>query len=189
MPGKKIIFFFLLSSFFLHALIFLSLSLRIEAKGTPLIYSWLNIIKKSDLFFEPQDFILPQGTSFPSHNTRRQFFALSKPASDIYFRDKNYDVFDTSFTETFSQENKAVYVKPKDTYFYLWDRSASFSPQEKEVVSYNIYVSSYGKALLVYPEKLPVNSYGNLYLQEYIRQASFFLNDRFLWTKLEGVVK
>ena len=188
MPGKKIVFLCLFFSLLLHVII-LSCSLQIEAKGTPLIYSWLNVIKKSDLFFKQQDFNLPKEASFPSDNTRRQFFALPQPASVSYFEDNNYDVLDESFTRVLLPRGESAYVEPKNTYFYLWDRNAPFSSQEQELVSYNIYVSSCGQVLIVYPEKLPVNSYGNIYSQEYIRQATFFLNDRFLWTKLEGVVK
>ena len=189
MPRKKIIFIFFFCSFFIHALVIFSCSLHIEAKGTPLIHSWLNIIKKGDLFLGKGDFNLPSGTNFPSGRTRRQYFFLPKSTSITYFENKNYEVLDFPLASAFSLRAETSGSEPKDAYFYLWDRSEGFSSHEEESVSYNIYVSSHGKVLLVYPEKLPVNSYGNLYLQEHIRQATFFLNDRFLWTKLEGVVK
>lgn len=189
MQRKKVICFSLLCSFLLHALILFSCSLHIEAKGTPVIYSWLSVIREGDLFFEKKDFDLPQGASFPSGHLRHDYFFQPKLTSEAYFKKKVNDSLDFPFADTLDLEIEPTLAKSTDAYFYLWEQNTGFSSQEEEIVPYNIYVSSHGKVLLVYPEKLPVNSHGNLYLQEYIREAAFFVNDRFLWTKLEAVVK
>ncbi len=189
MQRKKVICFSLLCSFLLHALILFSCSFQIEAKGTPLIYSWLSVIRDGDLFLKEKDFDLPQGASFPSGHLRRDYFSQPKSTSKAYFKEKVNDILDSLLADALDSEIKPISAKSTNAYFYLWEQNTRFSSQEEEIVPYNIYVSSHGKVLLVYPEKLPVNSHGNLYLQEYIREAAFFVNDRFLWTKLEAVVK
>lgn len=189
MQKKFGIFFPLVLSLLLHLVVIFSCSLQIKAKGDPFFQVWFNVLSRKDLFLEDKEVIFPKSVNFSSDNTRRRFFS-SLPHYESYSlesrKDYNLDSILPKITKIlFPSEKRGK----KESYFYLWERSAVFSPWEEEVISYKAYVSPYGKVLFLYPERLPFNSYGNLRLQEYLREATFFLNDRFFWTKLEGIVK
>jgi len=187
---KRIIILFPLGlSLLLHLVVILFCSLQITAKGAPSFYSWSNILSHQDLFFEEKGVVFPEGVNLSSDNARRDYFS-SFHLPDAHLqqakKDHNLGFLIPKITKTLPPLKDA---KGRQSHFYLWERGAIFSPWEEEDVSYKAYVSAYGKVLLLYPERLPVNSYGNLYLQKYLREATFFLDDRFFWTKLEGVVK
>ena len=74
-------------------------------------------------------------------------------------------------------------------YIYLWEKPKSLTGWDKETIQYKAFVSPYGKVILSFPTKLPVNSSGNMSSQDYTRQAALFLKDKFLWTKVETVVR
>jgi hypothetical protein len=189
MQKKLAVFFALFLSLFLHLAAVFSCSLQIKAKGSPSFYGWINIISRKDLFLEDKEVIFPSGVDFSSDYIRRRYFS-SLPRQKLYFSEDEKEnepaLAIPEISESFSSWEG---LKRRNGHFYLWQRPAVFSPWEEEAVSYNAYVSPYGKILFLYPDKLPVNSYGNLHLQEYLRKASFFLDRRFFWTKLEGVVK
>ena len=187
---KRIIILFPLGlSLLLHLVVIFSCSLQITAKGVPSFYSWFNILSHQDLFFEEKGVVFPESVNFSSDNARREYFSSSYLPGAYLQQDKedhNLGFLIPKITKTLPPLGDA---KGRQSHFYLWERGAIFSPWEEEDVSYKAYVSPYGKVLLLYPERLPVNSDGNLYLQKYLREATFFLDDRFFWTKLEGVVK
>ena len=186
---KFVILFPLVLSVLLHLAVISSCSLQITAKGDPSFYNWFNILSDQDLFFEEKRVIFPESVNFSSDNVRREYFSSLHSPGSYLFEDKEdhgLGFLIPKITKTLPPLKDA---KGGQSHFYLWERGAIFSPWEEEDVSYKAYVSPYGKVLLLYPERLPVNSYGNLYLQKYLREATFFLDDRFFWTKLEGVVK
>jgi len=74
-------------------------------------------------------------------------------------------------------------------YIYLWEKPKSLIGWDKETIQYKAFVSPYGKVILSFPTKLPVNSSGNMSSQDYARQAALFLKNKFLWTKVETVVR
>ena len=189
MRKKFVILFPLVLSMLLHLLVVSSCSLQITAKGAPSFYSWFNILSDQDLFFEEKEVVFPDSVNFSSDNVRREYFS-SPDLSGSYLRkdkeDHNLGFLIPKIAKTLSPLSD---VEVRQSYFYLWERGAVFSPWEEEDVSYMAYVSPQGRVLFLYPERLPINSYGNLYLQEYLREATFFVADRFFWTKLEGVVK
>ena len=189
MQKKFVILFPLVFSVLLHLVIVSFCSLQITAKGDPSFYSWFNILSHQDLFLGEKDVVFPESINFSSDNVRREYFFSSHLPGSYLLKDKedhNLNFLIPKIAKTFSPLKDA---KGGQNHFYLWERRTVFSPWEKEDVSYKAYVSPYGKVVFLYPEKLPVSSYGNLYLQEYLREAAFFLGDRFFWTKLEGVVK
>ena len=189
MKKKCVILFPLALSALLHLVVGFFCSLQITAKGDPSFYGWLNILSRQDLFLEEKEVVFPESVNFPSDNLRRKYFSSSHLPGSYLLRNRenpNLNFLIPKVTKTFFPLKDA---KNRQDYLYLWQRQAVFSPWEEEDVSYKAYVSPYGKVLFLYPEKLPVNSYGSLYLQEYLREATFFLDHRFFWTKLEGVVK
>jgi hypothetical protein len=188
MRKLNFIFLCLILSLFLHFLFFFLLSLRVEGKRSPLIYSWINIINKQDLSFSKREVIFPAGVDLSSDNIRKEYF-YSPFIAQLYFRKENDYAPEILAPDASQSMSGSSRLKNKEMYFFLWEKESSFYPQQEESVSYKVFVSSYGKVLFMYPQKLPINSYGNLSLQEYIRNASFFLNDKFFWTNLEGVVK
>ncbi len=191
MKKKCVILFPLALSALLHLVVGFFCSLQITAKGDPSFYSWFNILSDQDLFLGKKEVTFPESVNFPSDNLRREYFSSSSayfPGSDL-FRNRespNLSFLIPKITKPFFPLKD---TKNRQGYLYLWQRPVVFSSREEENVSYKAYVSPYGKVLFLYPEKLPVNSYGNFYLQEYLREATFFLDHRFFWTKLEGVVK
>ncbi len=188
MKKINLIFLFLILSIGLHFLFFFLFSFRIEGEWSPLIYSWINIINKKDLSFKEKEVVFPAGVDLSSDNIRKEYF-YSPSTAQAYFNKENNYVPQIIVVNSDGFASLSSAVKDKEAYFFLWEKEKSFYPQQEEPVSYKVFVSPYGKVLFMYPQKLPVNSYGNLSLQEYMRNASFFLNDKFFWTNLEGVVK
>jgi len=189
MQKKFGIFFPLVLSVFLHLVVIFSCPLQIRAKGDPFFQGWFNIVSREDLFLEKKEVVFPKSVSFSSGNTRRKYFSFLSHYGKYSLesrKDYNLDSILPKITKVLSPLED---FGKEGSYFYLWERGAGFSLWEEEVVSYKAYISPYGKVLFLYPEKLPINSYGNLHLQEYLRKATFFLDDRFFWTKLEGIVK
>ena len=187
MKKINLIFSALFISLVLH-IIFFSLSIYIDTKSNPLIYSWTNVISKEDLFFDAKKFDFPPEVDFLSDKIRRDYFLplyLQHTVESKVQADKSSD-FLANHNVT---DESLVFDKRKNWHFYLWKRRVPFPASEKETVSYKAYISPYGKVLVLYPEKLPFNSSGGLHLQDYIREASFFIGDKFFWTNLEGVVK
>lgn len=188
MRKKFVIFFPLVLSVFLHVVVASSCSLQIAAKGDPSFYNWFNILSSQDLFLKEKEVVFPESINFSSNNTRRKYFSSSHLSGshlpeaednpNLSFLIPKIAKIPLALNDTGTKQN----------HFYFWERGAVFFPWEAENISYKAYVSRYGKVLFLYPEKLTVNSYGNLYLQKYLREATFFL-DGFFWTKLEGVVK
>lgn len=189
MQKKFGIFFPWIISLLLHLVVIFSCSFQIKAKGDPFFQGWSNIVSREDLFLEEKEVIFPKSVNFSSGNTRRRYLFFL-PHYRLYSlesrKDYNLDSILPKITKALVPSKKRG---KKESYFYLWERRAIFSPWEEETISYKAYVSPYGKVLFLYPEKLPFNSYGNLRLQEYLRKAAFFLDDRFFWTKLEGIVE
>lgn len=179
----------LILSVFLHSLIIFLFYVSIDAKKSPLIYNWFNIVSKKDLFFQKRDVILPPLGDFSSHNLRKNYLFLPFSRNISLLKDRNdYPLVFSSFSadKTIKEGGE---ITEKNNYFYLWERTSFVSPQREEVVTYKLFVSPYGKVIFSYPEKLPINSYDNLYLQEYIREATFFMRDKFFWTRIKSVVK
>ncbi|MFH1519016.1 MAG: hypothetical protein ABIE75_00400 [Candidatus Omnitrophota bacterium] len=185
MRKKLFIFFPLVLSGFLHLVAIFSCTLYIKAEGNPSFYSWFDIISRKDLFLGTKKVVFPKGIKFSSPDMRREYFFPSHPSP---WPEQGYNLgsFMPDPAKTLPSSGR---ISHREIYCYLWPRRTNFSSWEEEVVSYKTYISPYGKVLFLYPEKLPVNSYGSLNLQKYLREAILFLDNRFLWTKLEGVVK
>ncbi|MDP8290227.1 MAG: hypothetical protein P9M02_04580 [Candidatus Susulua stagnicola] len=190
MPKKFSIFFSLVFSALLHLVVVFCCFLQITAKGDPFFCNWSKILSHKDLFFEKKEVAFSKNLDLFSNNIRKKYFSphyLPRFYPSKGKKDFNSRFFISNITKM-SQPLKDF--KVQKNYVYLWDKGSVFSSrEEEESISYKAYISPYGKVLFLYPERLPNNSYGSLYLQEYIREAAFFLNDRFFWTKLEGIVK
>jgi len=189
MPKKFSIFIPLVFSAFLHLVVISCCFLQITAKGEPSFSNWSNILSDQDLFLEKREVILFKGLDLSLDAIRRKYFSpyyIPGSYSSTSQGDHNSSFFIPDITKVSPLSKDS---KDEQSYIYLWERGEIFSSQEEEDISYKVYVSLYGKVLFLYPEKLPINSYGSLNLQEYIREAAFFLDHRFFWTKLEGIVK
>jgi len=185
MQNKLFILFCFVVSFLLHAIIVSSCSFYLNAKGSPVVYGWSNVINRKDLFLNKKNISFPSGVNFSQDSLRKGYLSSSFLVRRPYPSAPNLlpSVVEESIGEV-------EFTSKWNNYIYLWKQSPILiSEDEKEKVTYRAYVSSYGKVLFMYPEKLPFNSSGNLRLQDYIRKATFFLDNRFFWTKLEGVVE
>jgi hypothetical protein len=177
-------------SFVLHFFFVLLVKVEIDAKKTPVIYGWPNILDKKDLLISgTQVDSLPEFV-FALDEVRRDYFShhLFGGLGQKSVLHENLDVFEPLKNKIdVNQKDRPRNLETK--YFYLWEQVAGLPSQETEAVTYNIFVSSQGKVLLIYPDKLAVNSSGNLLVQDHLRSASFFMNDNFFWTKMERIVK
>ncbi|MBP7088235.1 MAG: hypothetical protein KBB01_02930 [Candidatus Omnitrophica bacterium] len=176
-----------LISLILHLLIF-STSVYIDVKAKPLIYSWVDIVKEKDLFLKSKKADFPLGVNFSSGQLNKDYFSplfLRYPGTLKSLGEDNFIFSNISDKMTASVVN----FRSKINCFYLWDKAKLFSDLNQERVIYKAYISSYGKVLVLYPKKLPFNSYGNLHFQEYLRQAAFYMDGKFCWTNLEGRVE
>lgn len=189
MRKSRVFIFSLVFSLVLHLAVICCCSLQVTARGSPIFYGWFNIVSDRDLFMEEKEAVFPENLNFPADSIRRDYFLTPPFTYPRLFEDRKSS--DPGFLIPNIVKIRSDLSEPEEgeNHFYLWDRGGTFSSWNTEDVSYRVYVSPRGKILFLYPEKLPVNSGGNLHLQEYIREASFFLDNRFFWTKLEGVVK
>ena len=189
MKKKYLIFAALLFSSVLHLVIVCLFSLHIDAKSTPVLQSLGSIINKNDLFFEQKKVVFPLGFGIPSTRTRKEYFTEYQPAPVSLLKKKQEDP-DFIFSGGANPGGNAKQIAKKVTkHLYLWRRNDAFASDAQAAIPYRVYVSSQGKVLLLYPEKLALNSYDSISLQDYIKKSSFFLNDKFFWTKIDGVVK
>jgi len=185
MQKKFLILFWLVFSSLLHIAIISSCSFHLNAKGSPVVYSWSNVISRKDLFLNNKNITFPSGVDFSLDSLRKRYLLPFSRTRQSYSLVPN--LLPSVVKESVG---KAEFTVKWNNYLYLWDQSPTFGLEnEKEIVAYKAYVSSHGKILFMYPEKLPLNSSGNLRLQDYIRKSTFFLGGRFFWTKVEGVVK
>lgn len=185
MRKRSFVIFSLGLSAFLHFGIIFFCSLYIEAKGEPYFYGWLNIVNRKNLVSNKKEIIFPEGVNFSSYDIQKKYFF---PLSSHYLENEQEYDLDSTFFETKKSFPLKEFRENKN-YFYLWKREIIFSPREDNNISYKAFISSYGKILFLYPEKLSANFYGNLQLQEYLRNSVFFPRNRFFWTNLGGVVK
>jgi len=188
MPKKKFILFVIFFSFALHILVVSLCSLYIGARPSPLVCSWQNIVSKSDLFLKQKRVIFPRGVNFPQAGPGKKYFFLPfyKPR---FLRAAQNKSSGFSFFAGAAPLKFLDLSKGQSRHLYLWERVSIFPSPEEEKVSYKACISRQGKVLFLYPETLPFNSSGSLRLQEYIREAALFLDNKFSWTRLEGVVK
>jgi len=180
---------FLSCSIIIHLVVLFFVQFDVSAKSSPVIYGWPNIINHSDLFSS-----MPQRQSL-----EKLIFSQDDVRRDYLLQFSDVRVASETILPEVSLPGPRLgkgaiagdmpLVAPGPRYFYLWEQAPLFASQEPERVSYRIFVSERGKVLFIHPGKLTVNSSGELRLQEHIRSASFFLNDNFFWTNIEGVVK
>lgn len=180
---RHFVFLFVFLSLFLHLGFVLWCSFYIEATPSPTVNVWTNIIAKKDLFFEKKPIQFPPESFASSDSLRREYFA-SYPLKEEYFNESlkgGVDILPYSPKASFQEVSR---FRKKDNYIYLWKRETVLPSWEEEVIPYKAYVSKRGKIVFLYPEKLSVDSYKSLNFQDYIRDSTLFLNDKFFWTKL-----
>lgn len=180
---------FLACSAMIHLTVVLFVRLDVEAKTTPVIYGWPDIIGRSDLFPSQSGAQPSEQFIFSQDPVRRNYFfrpsdvlvepAAPSPEFSVSWQGSEADVLTGDVSPAASSPQ----------HFYLWEQTPLFTAQEPERASYRLFVSEQGKVLFIYPNKLAANSSGELRVQEHIRRATFFLNENFFWTNIEGVVK
>ncbi len=189
LSNKQFIFLFLLVSFALHLAVIFWCSFYIEAKSSPSVYVWPNILARKDLFFEKKPVQFPpESFSASSAAVRRDYFSTPVLKEGYRQSDFNQDSKVLQYSRKLSA-NKSYLREKKLNHLYLWERQSAWSSGKGEVIPYRVYVSKQGKVIFLYPEKLSIDSYQSLNFQDYIKESSFFLEDKFFWTKLEGVVQ
>lgn len=189
MRKKSFIFIFLFFSLLLHFLAGSFFSLKIEANAQPVIFNWANILSRKDLFFKGGKSDFPPGIDFSTGSFREKYLASFFIPPFGVSKKSDPEFYLPAFFEDSDPAGQGVSIREVTPYFYLWKNIAVFSSRPEETVSYRAYVSAYGKVIFLQPEKLPVDSGGNLQLQEYIRRAGYFPAGKFFWTKLNAVVK
>ncbi|MDD3295892.1 MAG: hypothetical protein PHU64_00850 [Candidatus Omnitrophica bacterium] len=189
MRKLKLFPFFLGCSFFIHTIVVFSCSLYIDGNAVPEIYSWSNILGKGDLYSSKKDIIFPAGVDFSLDSSRRQYFSSFEGMPFLYSKTGGSMPEAMQIIPAFSDVRKEVVLQKLKGYKYLWRSDSKQSSQTPKSLLYNAYVSPYGKVFFIYPERLPADSQQSLHLQEHIRESIFFLNDKFLWTKVESVVQ
>ncbi|MDP2923241.1 MAG: hypothetical protein Q8O30_05915 [Candidatus Omnitrophota bacterium] len=179
----------LILSLFLHLFIACYLSLYINSKANPIFYSWVGIFRKGDFLLKNHDNFLPPGINFSAANLNKKYFLSSMLLQKPPVPSSEIKIEALPFAEKEIMAESDSIIKEETGYVYLWGRPSGLPYWEDENTVYKVLVSPYGKVILAFPEKLPLNSYGSLALQEYIRESTIFLKDKFCWTKLDGIVK
>lgn len=183
---KEFILPALVLSLAIHFITLSTVSLYTNKKKTPVIYSWLDMLGKRDLFLKDKDVFLPKELDLSFESLKKDYFL-----SFLTSREEVYSLSEEkrNYPPVYSRN----YSKEITEYLYLWNRWPVIFPLEREEkVTYKVFVSKQGKIIFSFPMRLPMDSHQNVYYQEYVREAAFFLNDksnRFFWTNMEGVIK
>ncbi|MBU2101952.1 MAG: hypothetical protein KKF80_01000 [Candidatus Omnitrophica bacterium] len=179
----------LILSLAIHGIIVSSVRLSSSRKQNPVLFVWPGILTTNDLAMQSSKYnqhIDPQ--LFITHHETSYFPAIG--ASDYRYRIKEkepYTFYPVSRLANAITDNHPI--RSQNQYYYLWNQPAQFFPDDKTTVIYRAFVSPQGKALIVFPEKLLGDNERNIALQKYVTEASLFFEDKFFWTKLEGVVE
>jgi hypothetical protein len=172
----------------LHVFLFTFVSFYFKSASTPFLLSWPSILTSTDLLVINKPVKFDKAVNFKrASNLDKSYFltSLEKPSVTV----ESAAAFDAARKLPESiQPIPACEIKETD-YIYMWEKPKSLIDWEKETIQYKAFVSPYGKVILSFPTKLPVNSSANLSSQDYTRQAALFLKDKFLWTKVEAVVR
>lgn len=177
----------LIASLCLHAFFLTYFTFYLKASGTPAIFSWPEILTKTDLLITNRPVQFDRAINFSRASiVDKSYFlpSLEKPIVVV----KKEGLAQDQLKISESQDIPAYSAKETD-YLYLWEKPKSLIGWEKETIQYKAFVSPYGKVIISFPTKLPVNSSTNMSSQDYTRQAAMFLKNRFLWTKVETVVR
>jgi hypothetical protein len=182
----KIILFAGFFSIALHVVFLFGFKPYVNAKLTPYLLIWPDILDKDyvpakktiNIDSAGENAIFIQGVDF-----NKSFFFSSLEKPEVVLKRRRLEQV-SLFLDNFQNES---YKREALSPLYLWKKSENLPIQEK--VSYKALVSPHGKVIFSFPEKLTINSSDNISSQEYIRQASIFFKDKFFWTKLEAVVR
>ena len=177
----------LIISISLHVFLFTYFSFYIKSSNTPFILSWPAILTQEDLLITDKPFEFDTTINFArTSSIDKSYFlpSLEKPLFEV-----KKESLSQSLQKLPESQAAAAYNLKETDYLYLWEKPKSFIDWDKETIQYKAFISPYGKVILSFPTKLPVNSTGNMSSQDYMRQAALFLKNKFLWTKIEAVVR
>jgi len=178
----------LIASMCFHIFFFTYFSFYFKASNTPVVFSWPAILTKEDLSVTNKTIKFNTAINFSrTSNMDKSYFLPSLDKPLIAVKNDNFSEGARKFPDG-NQQLPSYNLKETD-YIYLWEKPKSLIGWDKETIQYKALVSPYGKVILSFPTKLPVNSSGNMSSQDYTRQAALFLKDKFLWTKVEAVVR
>ncbi|MFO8052700.1 MAG: hypothetical protein R6U54_01900 [Candidatus Omnitrophota bacterium] len=183
MKIKKIFFIFLLFSILFHILFFLQVNLTITNKQKPYINAWPNLLNKIDLSSKSQTTKLPKGISFSTGKTRKAYFSKALPKSNQKYS------FSQDLDSYINSENLSKkYVKNRSNIFFLWEKEPRLTDKGKSI-PYRALVSPYGKIILLYPQKLSLDSDKNISGHNHLKESAYFLEKKFFWTKFNVLVE
>ncbi|MEI8350474.1 MAG: hypothetical protein WCI77_10035 [Candidatus Omnitrophota bacterium] len=171
----------------MHAALFFSVSFYVTTHSNPVFYFWPGILSSRDtdgLYPTRQlpEWVHASGRVFDKNDF---FVGIAGGRPERIAVEK--DISGTWYTGHELEEKK--YLKEASDHLYLWERSLAMPYREEETVAYKVLVSPEGKVILSFPEKLPLDSYGSLAVQQYIKEATFFLKEKYFWTKVKSKVK
>lgn len=172
----------------LHLLAIYGIFVYINGKAAPIFYFWADIVRQKDYLLRDREMTFAPGINFSVGRPYKDYFLSFMPLAKSWVLTpaEKANILPSALKETTSF---VEFHRAETAYLYLWERPKGMSYTEEESATYKVYVSPYGKVMFSFPEKLPLNSYGNLISQEYIRESAMFLHDKFYWTKLDGIVK
>lgn len=182
---KRGFIFLIFISLVVHVLSLSALSLYIENTNTPFILSWPAILSENDLSVvnKPIEFI--PGIKFTQAGGLNKTYFIPSMVEPFLLKDAKPRMAERLKT----LDIKHPYTLKETDYVYLWDKPNNPTESGKEIIPYKAFVSPYGKVILSFPEKLPIDSDRNIYSQEYVKQSALFLKNKFFWTKMEVVVR
>ncbi len=181
--ARKFLFTFLAFSFGLHVLFFFAIRLEITPKQSPKIYAWTNIFPETGLKTPPKIEQLPKETAFFASRIQKSYFSNILPLSlSGYTKEK-------SITYQYPEiQPKTSRGERDNKLLYLWEKPAAPESGPKSI-NYRALVSPQGKAILLYPTKLSHNSDKNISSHNHLREAAYFVENNFFWTKVEVLIE
>ncbi|MCF7870887.1 MAG: hypothetical protein K9L95_01345 [Candidatus Omnitrophica bacterium] len=178
----KILFAFFALSGVIHILFFSLTNLTFTSKPKLEIHAWPNILKKKELSANSQTPNIPKEISYSTDKIRKSYFSRSlNSASHKYKFDEKIDKYSES------ESVPAKYRKENKNIFFLWKKEPGLN--KKKAVSYRALVSPYGRVILLYPEKLTLDSHKNIFNYNRLKESVYFAKSKFFWTKLNLLVK
>ena len=176
---KKVIFLFVAVSISIHLTVLFLFFIKVDKKSAnPVLCSWLNTIIERNLYHNKNKVVLQPFLLSSSENIKEKCFAFPVIIPLI---SSNEGVYPLSYSKDVRREYCKV--------LFLWQRHAPVLPEIGEKIPYKVYVASSGEAIFSFPNRLPFDTRRGISFQQYIKDASLFLDNKIFWTRVDKMVK
>lgn len=179
---KKIFSACLCFSLGLHVFFFFYVNVQVKGKQATQIYAWPHILRPDQLRSPAKADKLPDQISLSAERIRRSYFIkpfLSSATPPGISPKTSKPLFLAAPPEKAAEPANLV---------FLWEKNQGLGLGEKET-PYRAWLSPHGKVILLYPEKLNLDSHRNISQHNFLQESVYSLQRDFFWTNFETLVE